>query len=153
MSPKRTKDQAIEPGQDGGQSVATATDPVQEPAADGPPANGNRRSFAETVGKKSFKPQPDPFGIASDNQAGIHLRETRKYREMQLVFVEKPSQPVIDKMKENGYRWNSKEQIWAHPIRKEEAMTTRIEAERLYQELAKMIREEKGIEAGQGLSV
>ncbi len=153
MSRKHTVDQAQEPGQASGQAAATATDPVQEPPADGPPASGNGRSFAETVGKKSFKPQPDPFGIASDYQAGIHLRETRKYREMQLVFDEKPSQGVIDRLKENGYRWNPKEQIWAHAVRQEEAMTTRIDAERLFQEITKMIRQEKGIETGQGLSV
>lgn len=152
MSRKRTTDHALEPGQDSSQAATAVADPTHEPEADDPSANGNGRSFAERVGKKSFKPQPDPFGIASDYQAGIHLRETRKYREMQLVFDEKPSQAVIDKLKENGYRWNSKEQLWAHPVRQEAAMTTRIDAERLYQDIAKMIREEKGMDAGQGLS-
>ncbi len=62
---------------------------------------------------------------------------------------DKPSQSVIDKMKEAGFRWNPADRIWANPVRSESAMSTRIEAERLYQEVRQMIRQEKGIDAGQ----
>ena len=62
---------------------------------------------------------------------------------------DKPSQAVIDKLKEAGYRWNPADRIWAHPVRADSAMSTRIEAERLYQEVRQMIRQEKGIETGQ----
>ena len=65
---------------------------------------------------------------------------------------DKPSQAVIDTMKEAGYRWNPSDRIWAHPVRPESAMSTRIEAERLYQEVCQMIRQEKGIEAGPEMS-
>ena len=61
---------------------------------------------------------------------------------------DKPSQAVIDRMKEAGYRWNPSDRIWAHPVRADSAMSTRIEAERLYQEVRQMIRQEKGIETG-----
>ncbi len=64
----------------------------------------------------------------------------------------RPSQDVIDTMKSAGYRWNPTDRIWAHPVRPESARTTRIEAERLYQEVCQMIRLEKGIEAGPDIS-
>ena len=62
---------------------------------------------------------------------------------------DKPSQAVIDRMKDAGYRWNSSNRIWVHPVRPEFAMSTRIDAEKLYQEVRQMIRKEKGIEATQ----
>ena len=65
---------------------------------------------------------------------------------------DKPSQAVIDTMKEAGYRWNTSDRIWATPVRPESALTTRIEADRLYQQVCQMIRGEKGIEAGPDIS-
>ena len=62
---------------------------------------------------------------------------------------DKPSQAVIDKLKEAGFRWNPTDRIWAHPVWPTSAMSTRIEAEKLYQEVRQMIRKEKGIEPGQ----
>jgi hypothetical protein len=96
---------------------------------------------------------PDPFGIALDNLAGVRLFESKRDRQMAIQFGEgkpedKPSQEVIDKLKEHGYRWNGSDKIWAKPVRFPDAMQTRIEAERLFQEVSQMIREEKGIPAG-----
>ncbi|HZU35180.1 MAG TPA: hypothetical protein VFA18_04705, partial [Gemmataceae bacterium] len=61
---------------------------------------------------------------------------------------DKPSQEVIDKLKEAGYRWQPENRVWAHPVWPASAMTTRINAERVYQEICTMIRQEKGVEAG-----
>jgi hypothetical protein len=58
---------------------------------------------------------------------------------------DKPSQEVIDTLKEQGYRWNGFDKIWAKPVRPADAMQTRIEAERLFQEVAGMVREAKGL--------
>ena len=71
---------------------------------------------------------------------------------MAIKFEEKPSQAVIDTLKDAGYRWNPSEKIWAHPVRYESANTTRVEADRLYDAVVSMIRQEKGIEGGQGMS-
>jgi hypothetical protein len=68
---------------------------------------------------------------------------------MALKFDEKPSRAVLDKLIDAGYRWNPLDKIWAHPVRAESAMSTRIEAERLYQEVRQMVRQEKGIETSQ----
>lgn len=142
-------------------ATAVAEPPASTPAEPGPaaanppaPENAAGRSFADRVGQKQRPTTPDPFGIASDNLAGVRLFESRQDRQMAIKFGDggpdsKPSQAVIDKMKEHGYRWNPLDRIWAHPIRPDTAMSTRIEAEQLYQEVRQMIRDEKGIRADQ----
>lgn len=133
------------------QSAETTTAVAEPVAAE---TNAQGQSFADRVGKKKWVSAPDPFGIAADNVAGVRLFESKRDRQMAIKFGEgrfedKPSQAVIDTMKEAGYRWNPVDRIWAHPVSGESAMATRIEAERLYQQVRQMIREEKGIESGQ----
>jgi hypothetical protein len=125
---------------------AVAEPPAAEDKADG-------QSFADKVGQRERVSAPDPFGIARDNLAGVRLFESRQDRQMAIQFGEgrredKPSQAVIERMKEAGYRWNPSDRIWAFPVGPESAVRTRSEAQRLYQEVCKMIRLEKGIEAG-----
>ena len=136
------------------ESTETSTAVAEPPAAE---TNSEGPSFAERVGQRKWTPAPDPFGIATDYQAGVSLFESKRDRRMAIKFGEgrpedKPSQAVIDKMKEAGYRWHPSQRVWAHPVRSESAMGTRIEAERLYQEVCDMIRQEKGIESGPELS-
>ena len=127
-------------------ATAVAESPATEPTREG-------QSFADRVGQRKWTPTPDPFGIATDYLAGVRLLENKRGRRMVIKFGEgrpedKPSQAVIDRMKEAGFRWNPSDRVWVHPVRSESAMSTRIEAERLYQEVCEMIRQEKGIEAG-----
>jgi hypothetical protein len=141
MSRKRTPDQpTIE-------AETTTTTAVAEPL---PEQNVEQRpSFVERLGDRPSRiTAPDPFGIASDFAAGVRLFESRQDRLMAIKFDEKPSQDVIDKLKDSGFRWNPRDKVWVHPIRSESARTTRIEAERLYQEVRQMIRQDKGIESG-----
>jgi hypothetical protein len=133
------------------QESAETTTAVAEPPADAAKAEG--RSFAERVGQRNRATAPDPFGIATDNLAGVRLFESKRERQMAIKFGEgrpedKPSQAVIEKLKDAGYHWNPTDRIWAHPVGGDSAMSTRIEAERLYQEVRQMIRKEKGIESG-----
>jgi len=118
---------------------------VNDPA---PAANDNQSSFAERVGQRKRAFAPDPFEIAGDYLAGVRLFESRRDHQMALKFDEKPSQAVIDKLKEAKYRWNPTDRIWTQPVWPATAMTTRIKAERLYQEVCQMIRSERGIESG-----
>jgi len=142
MSRKRTPDEKSTETTTPETSTAVAEPPAAEAGEDKP-------TFAERVGQKKRPTASDPFGIALDNLAGVRLFESKQDRQMALKFEEKPSQAVIDTLKEAGYRWNPVDRIWAHPVRSESAMSTRIEAERLYQEVRQMIRQEKGIESGQ----
>ncbi len=125
---------------------------VAEPSA--PDASADERSFAERVGRRKPVAGPDPFEIAVDVAAGVRLFESKRDRQVAIKFGEgrpgdKPSQAVIDKMKEAGFRWNRTDKIWAHPLTPDSAMSVRIEAERLYQEIRGMVRQDKGIETGQ----
>ncbi len=144
MSRKRTPDKESPP-------ETTTTAVAEPPAAEPKPED---KSFAERVGQRKWVAAPDPFGIATDYLAGVRLFESKQDRQVAIKFGEgrpedKPSQPVIDLLKEAGYRWNPSDRIWAHPVKEESAMTTRIEAEWLYQEIRQMIRQEKGIEPAQ----
>ncbi len=121
----------------------------------GRPRKRAGQGFADRVGQKKWIPAPDPFGIATDYVAGVRLFESKQDRQMAIKFGEgrpedKPSQAVIDTMKQAGYRWNPSDRIWAHPVLPESAMSTRIEAKRLYEDVCQMIRQEKGIEPEQG---
>jgi hypothetical protein len=142
MSRKRT------PGQPKIEAESTATIAVAEPI----PADhvGQTPGFVERLGERTDRiPTPDPFEIAGDYVAGVRLFESRRDRQMAIKFDDKPGQLVIGALKALDYRWNPTEQIWVHPVSRESAMGTRIDAERLYQEVRQMVREEKGIVAGQ----
>ena len=128
-------------------SPETAT-AVAEPSADAGP---DQRSFAERVGKRKPVSTADPFEIAVDAAAGVRFFESSRDRQVAIKFGEgrpedKPSQAVIDRMKEAGYRWNPADRIWAFPVLTESAMSTRIEAKRLYNDVCQMIRQEKSID-------
>lgn len=140
--------------------TATIDPPAANPAANADPSEAGPTpdaGFAEKVGQKKREQLADPFGIAVDNVACVRLLESRQDRQMAIKFGDgsaesKPSEAVIERMKEAGFRWNPRDRIWAHPLRGNFDMTTRIEAEQLYQEVRQMIREEKGVgaEAEQG---
>jgi len=121
------------------ESPETTTAVAEPPAAE---TNENRPSFADRVGQKKRISAPDPFAIATDYLAGVHLFESKQDRQMAIMFgegrpIDRPSQAVIDTMKGAGYRWDPSDRIWAHPVQADTARTTRIEAERLYQKCAR----------------
>lgn len=145
MARKRTPDQ---PTTDTESQPATeaATATVEPPPAEVPEQT---QSFVERLQQQRGRSiAPDPFGIAGDYVAGVRLFENRQDRLMAIKFEDKPSPAVLDKLKDAGYRWNPRDKVWVYPIREETARATRIEAERLYQEVRGMIRQEKGTESG-----
>jgi hypothetical protein len=142
MSRKRTPDQ---------ESTQTSTATTDSPAIEVKP-----HGFADKVGRREWPREPDPFLIAADTVAGVRLFESKQDRQMAIKFGDgrpehKPSQAVIDLLKEAGYRWKSADRIWAHAVNDDSARGIRIEAEWLYQEVCQIIRQEKGIEPAQEL--
>ena len=92
---------------------------------------------------------PDQFVFAGDYAAGVRLLENRRFRRSEIEFLEgKPSQPVLDQLKADGFRWSPNEKVWSRPVGVEDAYATRVEAERTFNQVAQMIREEKGLETG-----
>lgn len=132
MSRKSPKDQDVDP-----------SNPSVEPPA--PDAGSDKPSFAERVGQRAAA--RDPFLIATDLLAGVHLFESRRDRQMAIKFDEKPGKEVIDTVKDAGYRWQNSSKIWAYPVQPNSASTNRIEAERLYEKVRHLVRQAKGVEA------
>jgi hypothetical protein len=128
---------------------AIAKGKAATPSDAGTPADS---APSEAATKKPYIPAPDPFGLHHDILAGVHLRESRKYHQMQIVFDEKPSQAIIDKIKEGGYRWNRESEMWTRQMNQDNAMQTRVDADRLFKEVAKLIRTERGIGQSQGVA-
>src|SRR5262249_30175958 len=123
MARKRTPDQETTETS----TAVTETPPAAETTEQSP-------GFADKVGQKKWVTSPDPYEIAVDTVAGVRLFESRRDRQMAIKFENKPSQPVIDKMHEEGWIWKPEHKIWARPVWADSAMSTRIEAERLYQD-------------------
>lgn len=147
MSRKRKSDQPTTE-----QSATTATALAEQDHTRPIESQGEQSNFAERLSRAGAVATPDPFEIAGDYLAGVHLFESRQDRQMALKFEDKPDQAVIAMLKEAGYRWNPTDRIWSHPVSRESAMSTRIDAERLYQDVRQVVRQSKGIEAGQEIS-
>ncbi len=143
MSRKRTPNEPTETPK-----IETSTAVAEPPAAE---AQAVGQSFAERVGKKRTVTAPDPFPIATDILAGVRLFESKEHGEMAIGFNEKPSPAVLAKMHEAHWKWQPADKVWTHPVTPESGMSTRIDAERLYQEVRQIVRQEKGIEAGRGV--
>jgi hypothetical protein len=99
---------------------------------------------------------PDPFPMATDPQAGIKLLSRGHYydkdlgryayRKIQLQFDEKPGDPqILDKVKEAGFAWNQGDRAWSINVPRDRRIETRRDAEELYQEVSRMLREAKGL--------
>ena len=139
--------------------VETSPTTAEPPATSqdvAPDSNDSQHSFAEQVGQRNAITIPDPFSIAGDYLAGVHLFESKRDRQVAIKFGEgrpedKPSLEVLAKLKDAGFRWNPTDRVWAHPIWPASAMSTRIRAEKLYQEVCQTIRNEKGIEPREGI--
>ncbi len=109
MSRKRTPDE---------KPADNSTAVAEPPAAandNAPAANDNKPSFAERVGQRPRVSAADPYLIAVDVALGVRLFESKRDRQMALKFEEKPSQMVIDLLKEADYRWNPVDKIWRIP--------------------------------------
>jgi hypothetical protein len=134
----------------GDEPPETSTAVADVPAAE---TGGDQRSFAERVGRKRPVSTVDPFEVAVDVAAGVRLFESKRDRQVAIKFgdgrpEDKPSPEIIGTLKQAGFRWNRNDRIWALALTPDSSMSTRIEAERLYQEIRGMIRQEKGIESG-----
>lgn len=85
---------------------------------------------------------PNPFGVRADYQAGVHLLEDRKFRQMQLRFDAKPADPIRQAMAEAGFRWRSAEGVWTKQIEAGAEWRTRADANALFDRVTALIRDE-----------
>lgn len=94
-------------------------------------------------------PEVNPRGWASNNAAGVEYLTRRDPYQFLIRFKEKPPQEVIDYMKDNDFRWNSQDKVWAKPIGKYTQAQDREIGRRTYGKVVALLLEQKGIDAGQ----
>lgn len=116
----------------------TATPP--EPDAE----SGGQSSHAGAV-RPDGPRVPNPFGVRQDAAAGVRLLEDRRFKQVQLQFADKPSEDVRRAVREGGFRWLQEEGVWAKQIDREKGWQTRADADALFERVAALIREEKGV--------
>jgi hypothetical protein len=87
---------------------------------------------------------PNPYPFRYDAQTGVILLEDRQLLKMQFKFDVKPSDEVRQTLRDAGFRWKSLHQTWELAIDKE-AWTARIAADKIFQQVTDMIRQELGI--------
>ena len=110
-------------------------------------------SYAE-----KFKREPGYSAAGKqDVLAGVRLMEfqdaaSRTYMSV-IRFTEKPSEDVITKLKDARFRWNSERKEWARPVEYQTRIQDRVDAERVFEDVCKTVRAERGIEHGHGFSV
>ncbi|HUY89233.1 MAG TPA: hypothetical protein VMV10_10900 [Pirellulales bacterium] len=111
----------------------------QEPAAAREPGEDPSEHVSE----------PNPRSWAGNNAAGVEFLTRKEPYEALIRFKEKPSQEVIDTMKDAGFRWNRDEQAWARPIGYNTQAQDRELGRRTYGKVVAMLLDQKGIDAGQ----
>lgn len=99
------------------------------------------QSHADAVGRRAGY---SAAGM-TDVVAGVRLREHQNPYLSTIKFDEKPSDEVKSKLKEHGFRWNQDNKEWIRHIEYETRVQDRILAERAFEEVAKMVRDERGI--------
>ncbi|MBP3955466.1 hypothetical protein J8F10_09245 [Gemmata sp. G18] len=105
------------------------------------PHRQDGQSHADAVGRRAGY---SAAGM-TDVVAGVRLREHQNPYLSTIKFDEKPSDEVKSKLKEHGFRWNQDNKEWIRPIEYETRVQDRILAERAFEEVAKMVRDERGI--------
>jgi hypothetical protein len=90
---------------------------------------------------------PNPRSWAHNNAAGVEMLEHRDPYERWIKFRDgKPPQDVIDYLKDNGFRWNASEKVWARPVGYNTQSQDRLAADRTYKQVVELLLTAKGIE-------
>jgi hypothetical protein len=112
--------------------------------------------FLPTV--PEFAPDPRPIeeiSLDADDRKGPHMRLARSYRhrEALIQFDKKPDSAVIGRLKNDGWRWESRAEVsgrqgaWAKPLAEGHEIRTMLDAETLFREIGNEIRAAKGLDA------
>lgn len=107
-------------------------------------ADANREPGDEGPGKK-YAPEANPRPWAHSNKVGVEFFTHREPYQSEIVFEEKPSQAVIDHLKDNGFEWKSQAKLWARPNGYKTDAQDKLTARRIYNQVVDMMLEEKGL--------
>ena len=105
-------------------------------------------SVDETAPRESgmHLPRRRDTALATDKAAGMRLFANHESRKMAIVFDKKPGEGIRQMLKDAGWRWSQRENAWEKPVRWDTRVRDRMEAERLFDGIAALVR----AEAGQG---
>jgi hypothetical protein len=119
------------------ETPAAAGEPVSSVAAT--PADASRPAY-----------QPDPFpalsiALGEGNDAlKVRLYRNRRMNQVAIQFDEKPEEPYRQRLRDEGYTWRGAEGVWTKQLGEERA-SGQLAAERLVEELASAIRQDRGL--------
>lgn len=119
------------------QGVADGTAMPEERQADG---------FAAKVGKREpgYTQQGTTDYIAGVRIHEYHNAEAKKFLTI-IKFDEKPSREVTSTLRKAGFDFSYENQEWNRPIRFETRQQDRINADEVFAEVCKLVRESKGV--------
>lgn len=148
--------QAEADGTDFDPAKLEAQAPSREPGDDTEPA---ATTHAKRVSSGSQRAKiPDPFGaitisLTDDNDGPkARLLRSRDHNDMWLQFDEKPDPAILDQIKAEGFRWESRARdgdhkgAWVKELDPDQAWRTHADAERLLKDVANQIREKNGLD-------
>ena len=114
-------------------------------------AHAHGHSHADRVLKREPIVQSGLTYSRSDAVAGVKQGEVfrlvgeYKVREAVIAFAEKPSREVVAAMHDAGFAWKPADKIWTYTVGHQTAAQDRLHAERTFDQVAAMLRREKGI--------
>lgn len=145
-APKR-RSRARKVADDGPQEVGPAVQEViqqvQERAAE------NERQPGEEAPKRTWAEKTQS---ATDTVANMRFTGNHKRYRVEITFGDgKPSDEVRQALKDNGFRWDSQDKAWTLPVRYNSRAEDRTHAQRTFEEIVGMVREERGMPRGQAV--
>jgi hypothetical protein len=118
-----------------------------------PPANHEpTREAPANDGEPERKWAPDPHPYASVNlgtsadSPHVILLRSHKYKQMQLMFDEKPPEEAIAMLRDAGWKWRGQETGWTLSIERGAEWRAAQSAEHMLRDIGNLIRGQKGLE-------
>ncbi len=127
--------------------------PVEEPtptvSMDAPPSkdisHGDSQSTDERDRRTTYPDPNVPFSIAHNNQAGVQLLKSERFKQVQLAFRSPITGEIEGKLAAAGWKYRPEERVYTKQYGDSGAGVSMFEAKRFYDELVEKLLDEKGI--------
>lgn len=134
-------------------AAETLTKPSDNVAAGREPGDD---SHAATVGRKQFKPAPDPFGahtimLSPDGLQARFLRD-KEYGKILIQFNKNPGKEVTDPIGQEGFGWKPHihtdfaKGAWVLDLQEGQEWRGHAHAEQVFQKTINQVREANGMD-------
>ena len=123
-----------------GEIVASGGNSAEERPTAQSYASGTAAAEADPAPEKSHVQR---MAVMSDRQAGARFHFNYQRHTAEISFDEKPTPEVRSVLKENGYRWNAADQVWAFRIEFQQREQDRLQAKKVFHQVTALMRERK----------